>query len=54
MGSKKYYVIWKGKETGVFSSWDRVKKLVEGCEGAQYMSFENKLEANKAFKKKIL
>lgn len=52
MGSKKYYVIWKGKETGVFSSWDRVKKLVEGYEGAQYMSFENKLEANKAFKKK--
>ena len=27
MGAKKYYVIWKGKETGVFSSWDKVKKL---------------------------
>lgn len=52
MGTKKYYVIWKGKETGVFSSWEKVKKLVQGYEGAKYMSFGSKLEANKAIKKK--
>ena len=51
MANKKYYVIWKGKETGVFSSWDSVKKLVQGFEGAQYMSFSNKAEADKAFQK---
>ena len=52
MGAKKYYVIWKGKETGVFSSWDNVKKLVQGVEGAKYKSFGSKAEANIAIKKK--
>ena len=52
MGAKKYYVIWKGKETGVFSSWDKVKKLVQGAEGAKYKSFGSKAEANIAIKKK--
>lgn len=51
MAKKKYYVIWKGKETGVFDSWDKVKKLVQGFDGAQYKSFTNKTEAEKAFKK---
>ena len=52
MGAKKYYVIWKGKETGIFSSWDKVKKLVQGVEGAKYKSFGSKTEANIAIKKK--
>lgn len=52
MGKKKFYVVWKGKETGVFSSWDTVKKLVQGFDGAQYKSFGDKSEAEKAFKKK--
>ena len=52
MGAKKYYVIWKGKETGVFSSWDKVKKLVQGVEGAKYKSIGSKTEANIAIKKK--
>ena len=52
MAAKKYYVIWKGKETGVFSSWDKVKKLVKGYEGAKYKSFVRKEEATKAIKKK--
>lgn len=48
---KKYYVVWKGKETGIFSSWAVCKKMVEGFEGAQYKSFADKNEAEKAFKK---
>ena len=52
MATKKYYVIWKGKKTGVFSSWDKVKKLVQGYEGAKYKSFVSKEEATKAIKKK--
>ena len=51
MGTKKYYVVWEGKETGVFSSWDTVKKLVQGYEGAKYKSFVSKTEADKAIKK---
>ena len=51
MAKKKYYVIWKGKETGIFSSWERVKKLIHGFEGAQYKSFVDLNEAEIAFKK---
>ena len=51
MGTKKYYVVWEGKKTGVFSSWDTVKKLVQGYEGAKYKSFVSKTEADKAIKK---
>ncbi len=54
MTNKKYYVVWKGKETGVFSSWEEVKVLVQGFEGAEYKAFSNKSEANEAFKKTFL
>ena len=47
----KYYVVWKGKKTGVFTSWDTCKKQVAGFEGAQYKAFAEKAEAEKAFKK---
>ena len=53
MAKKKYYVVWKGKETGVFSSWDVTKKLVQGFDGALYKSFGDKIEAEKAFKNKF-
>ncbi|TYP99591.1 ribonuclease HI [Tenacibaculum adriaticum] len=48
---KKYYVVWKGKKTGVFTSWDVCKKQITGFEGAQYKSFADKAEAEKAFTK---
>lgn len=46
----KFYVVWEGRETGIFDSWNVCKKLVEGYEGAKYKSFENKVEATAAFK----
>ena len=49
---KKYYVVWKGKKTGVFSSWDACKKQIDGFTGAQYKAFADKNEAELAFKKK--
>ena len=48
---KKYYVVWKGKETGVFESWEECKKQIQGFEGAQYKSFKTKDSAQKAFEK---
>ena len=49
--AKKYYVIWKGKETGVFDSWGVVKELTIGFKGALYKSFVDEQAARKAFKK---
>lgn len=48
---QKYYVVWKGRKTGVFSSWNICKKQIEGFEDAQFKSFTNKSEAEKAYKK---
>jgi len=48
---KKYYVVWKGKKTGVFSSWDACKKQIDGFTGAQYKAFTDKNEAELALKK---
>lgn len=48
--AKKYYVIWQGKKTGVFSSWDDVKKLISGYPNAKYKSFGSLEEAKFAFK----
>ncbi len=47
---KKYYVVWKVKNTGVFESWDDCKKQIQGFEGAQYKSFKTKESADKALK----
>lgn len=46
---KKYYVVWKGRDTGVFSDWKECEKNVKGFEGAQYKSFESRTEAENAF-----
>jgi len=46
----KYYVVWKGKKTGVFTSWDHVKTLIQGVPGAKYKSFTSKEEADRAFR----
>jgi ribonuclease HI len=48
---RKYYVVWKGKETGVFDSWDKCKRQIDGFAGAQYKSFTTKQAAESAFDK---
>ncbi len=48
--SKKYYVVWKGRETGVFNSWADVKAQIDGQAGAQYMGFPSRSEAEIAFR----
>lgn len=53
MAKKKFYVVWKGKETGVFDSWEKTKSLVQGFEGAQYKSFASLNEAQEAAKGKF-
>ena len=35
----KYYVVWRGRLTGIFDSWDECRKQVEGYEGAQYKGY---------------
>lgn len=52
MAKKKFYVIWAGHKTGVFTSWNVCKKHIANYKGAQYKSFSSKVEAEKALKGK--
>lgn len=49
MAKKKYYVVWKGKEIGIFETWKECEKQIKGFEGARYKSFASKEMAEKAF-----
>ncbi|MDR1719409.1 MAG: ribonuclease H family protein [Dysgonamonadaceae bacterium] len=46
---QKYYVVWKGLETGVFDSWEKCRQQVEGFEGALYKSFASAEAAREAY-----
>jgi len=46
----KFYVVWKGHKTGVFSSWEECARQVQGFTGAQYKSFLSRGAAEQAFR----
>jgi len=46
---KKFYVVWKGRKTGIFTSWEECRSSVEGFSGAKYKSFPTEEEARQAF-----
>ena len=48
MPKAQYYVVWKGRKTGVFSSWKEASASVTGFPGAQYKSFPSLAAAQKA------
>jgi ribonuclease HI len=48
--AKKYYVVWQGRETGVFTDWMTCKKHIDHFPGARYKSFKTLSEAESAFK----
>lgn len=48
--AKKFYVVWQGREKGIFNDWDTCKKQVNAFTGAKYKSFKTREEAEAAFK----
>jgi len=48
--AQKFYVVWKGRRTGVFASWGECEKQVKGFVGAEFKSFGSRAEADAAFK----
>ena len=50
MGKKqKYYVVWKGVNPGIYTSWTDCQLQIKGYDGALYKSFETQEEAEHAF-----
>lgn len=50
MAKGKYYVVWVGKKTGIFTSWPECQAQVSGLQDAKFKSFETKPLAEAAFK----
>ena len=48
---KKYYVVWKGREPGVYDTWEACKQQVDGFTSPLYKSFSSQAAAEEAFRK---
>lgn len=51
MITKKYYVVWKGRKTGIFDNWEECEKQIYKFSGSEYKSFKTKEEAETNFAK---
>jgi ribonuclease HI len=50
MAKQKYYVVWKGRNPGIYLSWAECEAQVKGFTGAEYKSFESREMAEAAFR----
>ena len=50
MTKRKYYVVWKGRKPGVYTTWGECEAQVKGYAGAEYKSFANREIAEAAFR----
>ncbi len=48
MSKNKFFVVWEGKEPGIYRSWDDCKQQIHGYEGAVYKGFSTEAEAREA------
>jgi ribonuclease HI len=46
---QKFYVVWAGRQTGVFTDWPTTQRAVTGYAGARFKSFPTRKEAEQAF-----
>jgi ribonuclease HI len=47
--AKKFYVVWAGRKTGVFTEWATTQQQVDKFPGARFKSFASQAEAQQAF-----
>ncbi|ULO09072.1 viroplasmin family protein [Paenibacillus sp. 19GGS1-52] len=50
MAKQKYYVVWEGKQPGVYSTWAECQAQTDRYTGAKYKSYESKSTAETAYK----
>jgi ribonuclease HI len=48
MKKQKFYVVWNGRQTGIFKTWAEAEAQVKGFAGAQYKAFDTRAEAERA------
>ncbi len=48
MSKKKFFVVWDGKEPGIYRTWSECKRQVHGYAEAKFMGFATEAEARTA------
>jgi ribonuclease HI len=48
----KFYVVWKGKQPGIYATWGEAQAQISGFAGALYKSYGSRREAEAAFRQK--
>jgi ribonuclease HI len=48
--AKKFYVVWAGRKTGVFTDWPTAHQHVDKFPGARFKAFATHAEADQAFR----
>jgi len=46
---KQWYVVFEGRATGLFKTWDETEGYVKGFKGARFKGYENKEDATREF-----
>lgn len=49
MPAKKYYVVWTGRQPGIYTTWSEAERQVKGFPQARYKSFTSQMAAQEAF-----
>ena len=49
MAKQKYYVVWVGRSTGIFTDWASTSASVSGYPGAKHKSYSSREEAESAY-----
>ncbi|WP_448380231.1 ribonuclease H1 domain-containing protein [Gloeomargarita sp.] len=49
MSRGKVYVVWQGRQPGVYPTWEHCRAQVEGFPGARYRSYPDRATAEQAF-----
>lgn len=47
--SPKFYVVWRGAEPGIYTSWADCERQVKGFDGAVFKAFRTEAEAREAY-----
>lgn len=50
MARRKFYVVWEGRQPGIYDNWPDALAQVENWKGAKYKSYNSQMEATEAFR----
>lgn len=50
MAKQKYYVVWEGRQPGIYTSWPECQKQTAGFKQAKFKSYSSREEAERAYK----